>query len=318
MMLRNSPWALGAAALAAALLNVSAEAAAPAAVTLGQNVFPESLSSDRAGNLYIGSFKGGVLRVSPQGKVSEWISPGGFETRSIFGVLVDEPRRTVWLCSTDMSALGIATPGDQSGSWLKAFDLATAKGRASYAIPQDNAHCNDMAVVADGTVYVTATGKDVFRLKPGAKALELWVSDPRIQPPKAGGADGIAFGGDGHLYINSVGGGLLFRIAIAKDGSGQVTQLSTSRPLVRPDGMRPISGNSLALAEGGGRVDRVEINGDTAVITPLKDGLDGPTAVTVAGNRIWYVEGRLSLLFDPAKRGQTSDAPFTAAAVTLD
>lgn len=308
-------WALGAIAIAAW---VSAKAAAPANVTLGPNVFPESLSSSRAGDLFIGSLKGGVLRVSSKGKVSQWIAPGAYQTRSIFGVLVDEPRRTVWICSSDMSAFGIATPGNQTGSWLKSFDLATARGIASYAIPDAHAHCNDVAVAADGTLYVTATGKDVFRLKPRAKALEPWVSDPRMQPPKAGGADGLTFGDDGHLYVNSVGGGLLFRISIAGDGSGTVSQLNLSRSLDRPDGMRPISGNSFALAEGGGRVSRVEIKGDTALITTLKDGLDGPTAVTVTGNRIWYVEGRLSLLFDPAKRGQTTDAPFTAGAVALD
>ena len=314
-MRRLSRWALGATAVAGA---IAGNATAPGDVMLGQDVFPESLSSSRGGQLYVGSMKGGVLRVSPDGKVSPWIAAGAGQTRSIFGVLVDEPRRTLWVCSSDMSAYGIAAPGDQTGSWLKAFDLATGKGRASYAIPRDNAHCNDIAVAADGTVYVTATGPDVFRLKPGATVLEPWVSDPRIQPPKAGGADGLAFGGDGHLYVNSVGGGLLFRIAIGKDGTGQVTQLKLSRPLEKPDGMRLISGNSFALAEGGGRIDRVEINGDTAMITPIKEGLDGPTAVTVAGHRIWYVEGRLSLLFDPARRGQTPDAPFKASAVLLD
>jgi sugar lactone lactonase YvrE len=315
-MFGKSRWMLG--VLGGVALATSAEAAAPADVAIGQNVYPESITSNRAGDLFIGSFKGGVLRVSNKGKVSQWLAPGAFQTRSIFGVLVDEPRRTLWLCSTDMSAVGITSPGNQAGSWLKAFDLGSGRGRVSHAIPQDNAHCNDMAVAADGTVYVTATGKDVFRLRPGAKALELWVSDPRLQPPKAGGADGIAFGADGHLYVNSVGGGLLFRIAIAKDGSGQVTQLTTNRPLVRPDGMRPIAGNSLALAEGGGRVDRVEIKGDTATITPLKEGLNGPTAVTVSGKTVWYVEGRLSELFDPANRGKTFEAPFKASAVALD
>ncbi len=157
----------------------------------------------------------------------------------------------------------------------------------------------------------------MLRLKPGAKALEIWVTDPRIQPAGAGGADGIAFGGDGHLYVTSVGGGLLFRIAIAKDGAGTVSQLTTSRPLERPDGMRPIAGNSFALADGGGRVDRVDIKGETAVITPLKEGLDGPTAVAPVGGTVWYVEGKLSWLFDPAKRNQPYDAPFHVAAVPL-
>jgi sugar lactone lactonase YvrE len=312
---RGSRWTFGA---LLGVAGIAGAAAAPGDIPIGQNVFPESFSSSRAGDLFIGSFRGGVLRVSPHGKVSQWIAPGAYQTRSILGVLVDEPRRTLWACSSDMSAFGIAAPGNQTGSWLKAFDLATGKGRAGYPMPLDNAHCNDLAIARDGTVYVTATGPDVLRLKPGARALERWVSDPRIQPAGAGGADGIAFGADGSLYVTSIGGGQLFRVAIASDGSGQVTQLSSSRPLERPDGMRPIAGNSFALAEGGGRVDRVDIDGDRATITPLREGLNGPTAVTVAGKRLWFVEGHLSWLFDKANRNKSYDAQFRVGAIPLD
>ena len=78
-------WALGATAVVGA---ISGKAAAPTDVMLGQDVFPESLSSSRAGHLFIGSIKGGVLRVSPAGKASQWIAPGADQTRSVFGVLV--------------------------------------------------------------------------------------------------------------------------------------------------------------------------------------------------------------------------------------
>jgi sugar lactone lactonase YvrE len=291
--------------------------AAPSDITLGTDVFAESLSSDRAGNLYVGSIRGGVLRVTPQGKVSPWLAAGAFETRAVFGVLVDERRGTLWLCSNDVSKMGILSPAGPEGSWLKSFDLATAKGKASYRLPGDTAFCNDMAVAKDGTLYLAATGKEVFRLKPGAEALELWVSDPRIQPAKAGGADGIAVGADGHVYVTSVGAGLLFRIAVGKDGAGQVTQLKLSQPLTAPDGFRPIAGNSFALAEGGGRITRVDISGDTAVITPLKQKVNGSPAVTVAGNAVWYLDGQLGWLFDPANRGKTSDATFKVSAVPL-
>src|SRR5450631_1668718 len=128
---RSSRWAL-CAVLAAGFAGLADAATMPTDIPIGQNIFPESISSSRAGDLFIGSLKGGVLRVSPHGKVSRWLAPGAYQTRSIFGVLVDEPHRTLWVCSSDMSAFGIAAPGDQTGSWLKAFDLTTGKGRASY------------------------------------------------------------------------------------------------------------------------------------------------------------------------------------------
>ncbi len=105
-------WALGAIAVVGAL---AVQAEAPAPVTLGQHIFPESISSGPDGSLFVGSLKGGVLRVSPQGKVSQWLAPGAYQTRSIFGVLADVRGRTLWLCSTDMSSYGIATPGTQGG-----------------------------------------------------------------------------------------------------------------------------------------------------------------------------------------------------------
>jgi sugar lactone lactonase YvrE len=313
---RPGSWRIVAAVSLAILAGDAAAAKLPAEIVIGKSVFPESITSGPDGSLYVGSIRGGVLHVSPAGKVSQWIAPGADGTRGVFGVLADAARRSLWLCSNDLSAIGITSPGGEPGSWLRAFDLATGRAKGAYRLPGDKAFCNDIAVAGDGTLYLTATGRDVMRLKPGAKALELWVSDPRIQPGHDGGADGIAFGGDGNLYVTSIGSGLLFRIAIGRDGAGQLSQLTTSRPLVRPDALRPIAGNSFALIEGGGRVDRVDIGGDEAAVTVLKDGLDEPTGVTVVGEVAHYVEGRLSFVFNPAKRNQPIETPFTVKAVT--
>lgn len=71
-----------------------------------------------------------------------------------------------------------------------------------------------MAPGADkGEVYVTNTlAPEILRLRPGAKALEIWASDPVFDAgPKGAGLDGIAFGADGHLYVNTFSKGELFR-----------------------------------------------------------------------------------------------------------
>lgn len=302
--------------VAAAGLAGPLAAAAPRDIILGKAIFPESLSAAPDGSLYVGSIKGGVLRVSPDGMVSRWLAPGAGDSRAVLGVLVDAVRDTLWLCSNDLSAIGLSEPAGPAGSWLRAFDLATARSKASYRLPGEKPFCNDMAVARDGTLYLTATGRDVMRLRPGAPAIELWVNDPRLQPGSSGGADGIAFGADGNLYVTTIGSGLLFRIAIGKDGAGRVTELKLSRPLLRPDGLRPIAGNSFALIEGGGRVDRVDIRGDEAMITTLRDGLDEPTGVTLTGDDARYVEGRLSWVFDPVKRNQPMNLPFRVSTVS--
>ncbi len=70
------------------------------------------------------------------------------------------------------------------------------------------------------------------------------------------------------------------------------------------------------MIEGGGRLDRVTIEGDSARIEVLKDGMKTPVAVTQVGDIAWALEGQLDVLFDPAKKG-TRPAPFRAYAIDL-
>jgi len=82
--------------------------------------------------------------------------------------------------------------------------------------------CNDIAIGADGSVYVTDSfTPNIFRLAPGASALEVFITDPRLAPaPNGVGLDGIAFGADGHLYVTQFIPGALFRITIRGDDAG--------------------------------------------------------------------------------------------------
>src|SRR5690349_12280110 len=67
----------------------------------GDQAYPESMSAASDGTIYISSLaSGGVARVEPGASKAEmWIKPGAFDTRSTFGVLVDEPSKTLWVCS---------------------------------------------------------------------------------------------------------------------------------------------------------------------------------------------------------------------------
>src|ERR1700722_14740200 len=85
--------------------------AVPASIDLqGARVFPENLTSTKDGTLYVGSLgSGGIIRIKPHGGKPElWIKPAAFGSRSIFGVFADEQSNTLWACSNDSSALGIA------------------------------------------------------------------------------------------------------------------------------------------------------------------------------------------------------------------
>lgn len=296
-------------------------AAGQSVVTLpGDRAFPESVTSTRDGTLYAGSLaSGGVFRARPGAEAAEiFIAPGAFGTRSVMGVLADERSGTLWLCSNDISGGGVPGPGSEPGSWLKGFDLKTGRGKVSARFPGDHNFCNDMAVARDGSVYVTnSAAPQILRLKPRATELEIWLSDPRFQPEHGAGLDGIAFGGNGDLYVDTFTPGELYRVAVKDGAPGAVTKLATPRPLVLTDALRPIGPATFLLVEGAGRLDRITIQGDEAAVETLRDGLLGPTGVTPVGKTAWVSEGQLSFLFDPAKKGQSPVLPFRLSAVPM-
>ena len=67
----------------------------------------------------------------------------------------DEPSNTLWVCSDDLSSFGAKVPGAAGGSALIGFDLKTGAGKVRAAFPGGHNLCNDMAIGADGSAYVT-------------------------------------------------------------------------------------------------------------------------------------------------------------------
>ena len=300
----------------------SSALAVPASIDLpGDRIFPENIASAKNGALYVGSLgSGGIIRIKPGASKAEiWIKPGAFGSRSIFGVLADERSNTLWACSNDLSALGIVIASSQTGSALKGFDLKTGQGKVSAKLPGDHTLCNDIAIGPDGSAFVTnSAAPQILRLPPGSSQLEVWANDPLLAPPDSGaGVDGIAFGTNGSLYVDTYTTGELFRVDVTHGKAGKVTKLKSSRPLTLADAIRPLGNNQFLIIEGAGRLDRMRIQGDGAAIETLKDGYASPTGVAVVGHTAWVSEGQLSYVFDPAKKGQTPNVPFHIYSVPL-
>ena len=76
----------------------------------------------------------------------------------------------------------------------------------------------------------------------------------------------LAFGDDGSLYVDRYDPGDIYRIEVKGGKAGKATKLQTSRALVNTDAIRPLGNNRFLLVEGGGRVDRMTIKGDSAIV----------------------------------------------------
>lgn len=281
----------------------TAPAQAPADIAIaGERVFPESIASDAAGNIYTGS-NGGTIYRAPAGsaEATAWVVPSAENgLKSLLGVFADESRGVLWTCSNPNL---FAQPRETGTSSLKAFDLDTGALAASHEVPAgEPAACNDIAVAADGTVYATETaGGRIFALRPGADALNMFAEGEELV-----GVDGIAFADDGTMYINNVRQNLVQRVELEDDGAyAGLTNLALSEPVNGPDALRALGGNRFLQAEGpGGRVAIVEVEGDSATVTPVRTGLESSPGTAAVGDVGYAIEGKIEYLFNPDLRGK--------------
>jgi sugar lactone lactonase YvrE len=298
-----------AAALAATATAATAAAAAPRGDIRidGAHVFPESMSSTADGTVYVGSIWGVVYRAKPGATMAEpWAQPEG--VLSILGVLADPAHGTLWLCSTPNT---FRNPPVAGTSAVMALNLKTGKQTGVWPFPAPASTCNDITIAKDGTAFATDTSNGrIFTVKRGGKAMELFAQDDRLK-----GIDGIVFSGAGALYANIVTKGQLVRVDRGADGKfSGVTALNLSQPVAGPDGFRLISGKRFLLAEGNsGKVDEAVIDGDTAIIKTLKEGLVSPPGVTAVGKTAYAIEGKIGYLIDPKLKGQEPGAFYVRA-----
>ena len=287
---------------------------------LGTKAFPESITSTSDGALFVGRLgDGGIVRVKPRSAESTvFVRPGASGSRSILGVFADEASSTLWACSNDFSALGGPATGRDTESALKGFDLKTGVGKRSVTLPGSHAFCNDITVDSKGSVYVTdSANPTILKLSPGATTFEVFARDSAFSPPQGGfGLDGIAFG-SGNLYVTTYTVGELVRVEVKDGRAERVTTLNSTHHLEFPDALRALGDNSFLLIEGSGRLDRVVIQGEAFVVTPIHSGFATPTSVARIGTTAWVSEGQLSFFFDPSKKNLSPSLPFRIYAVPL-
>lgn len=246
---------------------------------------PESVTVAPGGVLIVGSASSPfVYRVQPGATTAEKFidataeGPGTF----FFGMLADPATNTLWTCQLTTAP---NTERIQRRTALRGFDLKTGAPKMRWNLPGDNTTCNDFALGPDKALYIsdTATAR-IYRLAAGATVAELF-SDHRL----LNGIDGITFL-DGTLYVNSVVFNKLYRIPVVAGKAGTPEDIWMDQPVKGPDGMRAANGKLFVAENGSGKITSLQITGDRAHVTVLKDGLKTPTGVEPAGDTLWFTE----------------------------
>jgi len=247
---------------------------------------PESLTVAPNGTLIVGSASSPFIYKVPSGSTTaeKFVDasdqpPGTW----FFGMLADAPSKTLWACQ--LTPVPGTTPAKKHTA-LRAFDLSTGAPKLRWDLPGDDSTCNDFAVGPDKALYITdTTNGKIFRLPAGATAAELFLEHRNLV-----GVDGITFL-DGKLYVNNVFFNKLYRIPVDAAGKpGAPIDIWMDAPVKGPDGMRAANGKLYVAENGSGVIASLEVSGDRAHVTELKQGLKTPTGIEPANDTLWFTE----------------------------
>jgi hypothetical protein len=272
-------------AIAAVLSAVLASSAIAAniTVTVPDKSQPESITVAPDGDLILGSAASPKIYRAKKGtdKAKVFVDVSADGPVSFLGVLSDAPTNTLWACEIYTNPSSSARH-----SSLRGFDLKKGSAKFRWDLPGEQNLCNDFVVGPDKALYISDTiGGKIWRLKPGAAAPEVFSDDRTLV-----GIDGITFIGD-TLYENNVIFNNLYRVPVDATGKvGRPVDIWLDKPIKGPDGMRAANGKLFLTENGAGKVDMVTVNGDTASVTVLQEGLATPTAIEPSGDTLWYGE----------------------------
>jgi len=255
----------------------------------GLNEFPESVSADVSGNVYVSlrGEKGEIRRIKPNGKMVlhfqlDPLPPEG--SLGILGVLTDGPDQL-------FAAVASFHPATH-GVWL-----VKRNGKAHrIAGSQDIIAPNDLVLDGDGNIYVTDVILGaVWRISRGPAeegySVQPWVVDPWLAGNGSTGqgiplgANGIAYH-DGKIHVAVTEQAHIVSYDIQNDGSAGPGVIYATHPsLFTIDGISVDSEGTLyaaVVAFGGvalGGILRVEQGQVPEVILGPADGLQFPTSV---------------------------------------
>lgn len=273
-------------------------------------LIPEGIAYDPATKtFFVGStFKRKIVAVDAAGTARDFVKEAQDGLFGVVGMRVDAKRRTLWAISShagagmpgrglDASCLGCST--------VHGYNIDTGKLVKKYELPNKPSQhfLNDLTIASNGDLFITdSAARSVYRITPGAKALEPFVT-------LDASPNGIDVGADGRtLYVATAAG--IRRVSVDKT----VTPLAgTPADMPTVDGMYFHRGSLIAVQpfEEERTIVRYVINGDviskTEVLAPGDPQLKQPTTGVIVGNDFYYIANAQLQLFRALYNSGTYD-----------
>jgi hypothetical protein len=198
--------------------------------------------------------------------------------------------------------------------------------------------CADLTLDPTGGLLITDQFSGaIFQLASpigAGSTVKLWSADPLLAPaykkPPEGpytppfGGKGITVNGNS-LYVSNFYNAELIKIALKSDGTaGAAVRMKLQGKITNPSALRTIDATHMLvvddsweqpshIAEDGtvsgplldqpGAVDELELTSteggvETWTVIPLRNGIKGPSGLTVANGSLWVTEGQAAPLID--------------------
>ena len=237
--------------------------------------YPEGIAySSQLGKFVVTSItQGKVGTVDTDGRYEDLLTAP--ELISGIGVKVADGR--LFVCVGDQGvSVKSTTASAFKAADLLVFNLATRqlerRTDLDALLPNDRHFANDLAILPDGTIYVTDSFSPViYKITPDGQA-SILVNDPRFASATFG-LNGIVYHPDGYLIVAQTGAGKLYKVDL---NNGNAISEVGGLGSLPGDGLTLVAKTDLYVVTGSGsRVAQVRSNDNWQMASVVKTDENG-------------------------------------------